>query len=112
MRVTRKDLDFSSEFKELDLALHGVRLPSFEIKSEHKRKLGLSEDLDNYGFLRELCKIGFKKLKLKKNSKEYKEYSERTRHELETLKELGFIDYVLLVWDVICLLYTSPSPRD
>jgi len=111
MRVTKKDFDFSSKFEKLDLALHGVRLPSFEIENEHKRKLGLSEDLDNYGFLRELCKIGFKKLKLKKNSKKYKEYSDRTRHELETLKELGFIDYVLLVWDVInfCKINDIPT---
>ena len=44
---------------------------------------------------------GFNKLDLKKNSKEYKEYVKRVKYELDTLKDLGFIDYVLLVWDVI-----------
>ena len=48
-----------------------------------------------------LCALGFKELGLKEGSKEYDEYVNRVRYELETLKELGFIDYVLLVWDVI-----------
>ena len=81
--------------------LHGVRLPSFDIPNEEKRKIKISEDVDNYEFLRALCFEGFKKLNLKKNSKEYKAYAERTKYELATLKDLGFIDYVLLVWDVI-----------
>ena len=100
MKIKNKD-SFSKNFNELDLNLHGVRLPSFDIEVGHKRKLGVSEDISNYNFLRELCKKGFKNLKVSKNSKNYKEYTERIKYELKTLKELGFVDYVLLVWDVV-----------
>ena len=96
-----KKSDFTSGFAELNLALHGVRLPSFEIDKADKRRLRVSEDLDNYDFLRAICLTGFKDLKLKKDSEIYEQYVDRIKYELKTLKELGFIDYVLLVWDVI-----------
>ena len=93
--------DFTSKFNDLNLDLHGVRLPSFEIEKADKRRLGVSEDLDNYDFLRAACLQGFKKLNLKKDSELYQQYVNRIKYELKTLKELGFVDYVLLVWDVI-----------
>ena len=93
--------NFLSKFSDIKLDLHGVRLPSFSIENSEKRKIGASESVDNYDFLRALCLTKFKSLNLKKNSKEYKEYVERVKYELKVLKELGFIDYVLLVWDVI-----------
>ena len=93
--------NFTKQFKPLNLPIHGVRLPSFFIEKDHKRKNGLSEDVDNFDFLRGICLNGFKKLKLKKSSKRYKEYADRAKHELDILKELGFIDYILLVWEVI-----------
>ncbi len=102
--------DFYTDFKKLDLELHGVRLPSFEIEKEVKRELKVSEDLNNYDFLRKICLDGFNKLDLKKGTKEHDEYVERARHELKILKELGFIDYVLLVWDVINYCHRSDIP--
>ena len=96
-----KKSDFTSGFDELNLALHGVRLPSFEIDKADKRRMGVSEDLNNYDFLRAICLAGFKDLKLEKDSEIYKQYVDRIKYELKTLKELGFVDYVLLVWDVI-----------
>ena len=98
---TKTKSNFSDNFSKLKLDLHGVRLPSFEIPNEEKRKIKVSEDVANYNFLRALCLNGFSELGLKKNSKEYKQYAERVKYELDTLKDLGFIDYVLLVWDVI-----------
>ena len=92
---------FSSKFQDLDLGLHGVRLPEFSIESSYKRHLGISEDASNYDFLRALALNGFKDLNINKSSTEYKKYVDRAKYELETLKELGFIDYILLVWDVI-----------
>ena len=93
--------DFTSQFSKLNLPLHGVRLPSFVIENEHKRQAGVSEDVDNYDFLKAMALTGLRKLGVKKNSKLHKQYVERAQHELDTLKGLGFIDYVLLVWDVI-----------
>ena len=93
--------NFTSQFSKLSLPLHGVRLPSFTIENEHKRQAGVSEDVDNYDFLKALALTGLRELGVKKNSKLHKQYVERAQHELDTLKELGFTDYVLLVWDVI-----------
>ena len=92
---------FESRFKDLDLPLHGVRLPEFKIENKYKHEVGISEDSSNYDFLRALSLKGFKDLNINKDSQEYKKYIERAKYELETLKELGFIDYILLVWDVI-----------
>ena len=105
-----EDKKFSSKFQDLDLGLHGVRLPEFNIESSTKRHLNLSEDVSNYDFLRALALNGFKDLKIDKSLPEYKKYVDRAKYELETLKELGFIDYVLLVWDVINFCKTSNIP--
>ena len=67
----------------------------------NKKEVGLNNDCSNYDFLRALCKKGFLNLNLKKNSKEYNEYANRIKYELEILNELGFVDYILLVWDVV-----------
>jgi len=101
---------FCSKFENVDLGLHGVRLPEFKIESSAKRHLNLSEDVSNYDFLRGLALNGFKELNINKNLPEYKKYVDRAKYELETLKELGFIDYVLLVWDVINFCKTNNIP--
>jgi len=101
---------FSNKFDKLDLGLHGVRLPEFNIEISSKRKLGISEDVSNYDFLRALALNGFKSLNINKNNKNYSKYVDRAKHELETLKELGFIDYILLVWDVINFCKTNDIP--
>ena len=93
--------DFSSSFSKIDLPLHGVRLPEFVIDKVYKHQVEISEDSSNYEFLRALSLKGFKDLNIKKDSPEYKKYIDRAKYELDTLKELGFIDYILLVWDVI-----------
>jgi DNA polymerase III alpha subunit len=90
--------DFSDQFENTDLDIHGVRLPEFEIDLASKRHLGISEDSSNYDFLRGLALNGFKTLNINKTDKDYKKYIDRAKYELDTLKELGFIDYILLVW--------------
>ena len=87
---------YSDQFKEIELDLHGVRLPSFKIEEKYKRQIGVSEDISNKGFLKALCKKGLREKKLKGPK-----YIDRVKFELETLEELGFTDYILLVWDVI-----------
>lgn len=104
------DKDFLSKFSKLDLGLHGVRLPKFDIDLSYKRNLNLSEDVSNYEFLKALISNGFKKLNLEKNSNQYKSYLDRAKHELVTLEELGFVDYILLVWDVINFCKTHDIP--
>ena len=62
---------FTSQFSKLSLPLHGVRLPSFTIENEHKRQAGVSEDVNNYDFLKAMALTGLRDLGLKKNSKLY-----------------------------------------
>jgi len=93
--------NLNNQFKDINLPLHGVRLPEFKIDNVYKHKLGVSEDVSNYEYLKALALKGFKDLNLKKDSDEYKKYIDRAKYELETLKELEFVDYILLVWDVI-----------
>jgi len=102
--------DFSDKFADTELDIHGVRLPEFEIDLASKRHLGISEDSSNYDFLKALALNGFKTLNINKSDKDYKKYVDRAKHELDTLKELGFIDYILLVWDVIHFCKTSDIP--
>ena len=102
--------NFYTDFKPLDLDLHGVRLPSFEIEKEVKHEVKVSEDINNYDFLRKICLDGFNKLEIEKDSEEYKAYVDRAKYELKTLKSLGFIDYVLLVWDVVNYCHRNDIP--
>lgn len=90
-----KKNNFGDLFAEYDIFFDGVRVPKYEISYKGH------EGSDTYGFLRFLCLEGFKKLNLPKDSKDYKVYASRVKLELETLKELDFVDYMLLVWDVI-----------
>tara|TARA_Y100000593_G_scaffold9222_1_gene16716 strand:+ start:1336 stop:3885 length:2550 start_codon:yes stop_codon:yes gene_type:complete len=94
-------MTFDKQFKDYDLDIHGVRLPQFDIEKRHKHQALVSEDCTNYDFLRQLCLNGFKELGVRKGSKKYEKYVERAKYELATLKDLGFIDYTLLVWDVV-----------
>ena len=87
--------------KGYSLPMHGVRLPSFSIDIEDKRAIGASEDCSNYDFLRTLSAKTFKEeIAPNLNKKEAQEYKDRAKYELETLKDLDFIDYILLVWYV------------
>ena len=45
---------FSSRFSGIDLPLHGVRLPSFNIDDKSKRDIGVSENVSNFRFLSSL----------------------------------------------------------
>ena len=100
MDLINKDI-FEKNFEKIDLPLHGVRLPEFEIEVKYKHELGISEDTSNYEFLRALALKGLKNLNLKKDSEEHRNYINRVKYELETIEELGFVDYILLVWYVI-----------
>ena len=91
--------DFDSQFSNMKLPLYGVRLPEFNIESRLKKQYGLKEESSNYDFLMQVCRANFKKLNIPKE--DFPKYSDRVKYELETIKELGFLDYILLVWTVV-----------
>ena len=89
-------MSFVEDFQDINLNMHGVRLPSFKVALKDKRSLGVSEDIGNEEFLKALCEKGMQDLGL-----EGEKYQERFEYEFKTVKELGFIDYLLLVWEVV-----------
>jgi DNA polymerase-3 subunit alpha len=88
-------------FKKYDLDIKGVRLPSFNISLEEKERVGVDKDCSNFDFLKALCADKLKEIKKQVSPEEFKEYQARARKEIKILEELSFIDYILLVWDVI-----------
>lgn len=81
-------------------SITGLRLPSFEIDERHREELGLKSDSSNSEFLRALCKKGFETRKIL-SKKNLKEYEERIDRELSLFEDLGYVDYFLLIWDIV-----------
>src|SRR6478609_808796 len=101
---------FSDKFTPYgNLGLHGVRLPQFQIEKKYYDRLNIAEDSDNATFLKELCNKAFTEKGIDKLANR-KEYIERGKMELEVFKELGFVDYVLLIWDIINFCHENDIP--
>ena len=102
--------NFTKDFKKLDLPLHGVRLPEFKIEAKYKKEVGVDLKADNYTFLKALVRNGFHDYKKQVDGKLYEKYRERAHYELKTLNDLGFVDYILLVWDVVSFCKRNDIP--
>lgn len=78
----------------------GVLLPKINIEDKYYKSLECSSNISNFDFLSKLCEKGFvsKNLNELENSQDY---IDRYKYELNTLEDLGFIDYILLNWDII-----------
>ena len=96
-----RTVDFIKNFKKVNLPLNGVRLPTFKISNKYKKEVGVKSDVDNTTFLKALMRNGFNKIKDTIPTKSHNDYRQRAKHEIQTLRDLGFIDYILLVWDVV-----------
>ena len=102
--------DFLKDFKTYDDCVPpGVRLPKIDIEERHYRSLGVSNDITNYDFLRKLCLKGVQDKNIDK-FKNKDEYYKRTKSELDTLRDLGFIDYILLNWDILNYCHENDIP--
>tara|TARA_R100000808_G_scaffold24269_1_gene55480 strand:+ start:10981 stop:13581 length:2601 start_codon:yes stop_codon:yes gene_type:complete len=99
-----------SDFKPYnDCVPPGVRLPSIIIEEKYYKTLGVDKNTSNYDFLRKLCLAGVKKEGIDK-LKNKEDYYERTKMELETLRQLGFVDYILLNWDILNFCHEQDIP--
>ena len=103
-------MNFLKDFSSYDeCAPPGVLLPEITIEDRHYLELGVPSSISNYDFLRELCKKGVDKYDIsKRDNKE--EYYHRTKMELEVFSDLGFVDYVLLNWDVLNYCHENDIP--
>ena len=78
----------------------GVKLPEIVVPKEILDELGLEQSSSNKEILYELSRKGLREKGITKLPNK-KDYYDRTIMELEIFEELGFIDYILLNWDVL-----------
>lgn len=99
-------MNFLDNFNKYNNAmLPGVRLPQIVIDEKYYEQLSISNSSDNYTFLYSLC---YKRLKDKNLDKQ--EYIDRLEMELSVFKDLDFIDYVLLNWDILNFCHENNIP--
>jgi len=92
-------MNFYEQFTTYDqCAPPGVLLPQIKIEDKYYKKIGVPTTTSNLKFLRALC---WKNMQAYGLSKKDKAYLDRMTMELEILEELGFIDYILLNWEVL-----------
>lgn len=79
----------------------GVRkLPRFQVPAEFYK--GTDDDIEaSWNYLLHLCTEGLKKRYASVSKEEYEKLKERLDYELSVIKNMGFIDYFLIVWDFI-----------
>ena len=76
----------------------GVLLPKINISAAQYKFFNCDESATNFEFLQNLCEFGAKEKSIDLKKPEYKK---RLRYELRILEKLGFIDYILLNWDIL-----------
>ncbi len=87
----------------------GVRLPGIKVDRRVYYQLDLDPKSSNYDLLRALCLRGIKERGID-NLENKQEYYNRVKMELSVLSELGFIDYILLNWDVLNFCHYNEIP--
>ena len=103
-------MNFLESFSEYtDVCPPGVRLPEINIEQRYYEDLNVPKDTSNLDFLKKLCWKGMqdKGLDKQKNSNDY---LERLKMELDVLDELGFVDYILLNWDILNFCHFNKIP--
>lgn len=87
-------------YKEFEPA--GVELPKISLTEEELISIDpkLPKDCSSLEILKSLSRKGIKERGIDKLPNR-KEYYDRAKYELEVFDELGFVDYVLLNWDVL-----------
>jgi DNA polymerase-3 subunit alpha len=95
-------MSFFDQFKQIDPEIHGIRLPKFNLNEEDYSKLDIPKGLSSLELFRLLVERGFQK-RLVKGFESGKEllYRERLNRELAVIEPTDFVDYILMVWDVV-----------
>jgi DNA polymerase-3 subunit alpha len=105
-----RDIMFIDQFTRYDkCAPAGVLLPKIKIDKKFYKQLNLNESVDNLKFLKTLCWESMKEMGINKLPNK-KDYYERAGMELKILSELGFIDYILLNWDILNFCHENGIP--
>lgn len=103
-------MSFTEQFTEYENCCPpGVRLPEIKIEQKYYDMLEADNTISNYDFLRKLCHKGVYDKGIDKY-KNKKDYFDRAKSELKILNELGFIDYILLNWDILNFCHENDIP--
>lgn len=87
----------------------GVKLPEISVPKNTLDSLGLGSDADSLEILKQLCRKGLREKGII-NQDNRKEYYERTEMEIDILADLGFVDYILLNWDILNFCKSKDIP--
>jgi len=80
---------------------------TLELGLVHLPKFPTPDDRDAFDYLVELCEQGLERRYGRDEAKVTTELRERLQLELKTVKEMGFSDYFLIVWDFIHFAKTN-----
>lgn len=100
------------DFKQyIDAEPAGVHLPKISLSYEELKNIDdkLDESSTSADVLKSLVKKGLKERGIT-SLPNRKEYYDRAKYELDVLEELGFVDYVLLNWDIIGFCHKNEIP--
>lgn len=103
-RDFKKNEEFEALFDEpLRLFLPGIQLPEFILEPDDKIEFNIEDNDDNEEILRKLCRKGYKKRfeQGQINPELKKVYADRVNYEIDVLKKTNFIDYILLIFDIV-----------
>jgi DNA polymerase-3 subunit alpha len=87
----------------------GVLLPNIIIEKKYYDLLNIPDTTSNFDFLRNLAHKGVKDKGIDKQPNKQL-YYDRAKFELSILNDLGFIDYILLNWDILKYCHENDIP--
>jgi len=87
----------------------GVKLPEIVVQDDTLESLGLKHGSSSLEILKQLCRKGLRDKSLTK-SENKNDYYERVQMEIDILDDLGFVDYILLNWDIMDYCKRSKIP--
>jgi DNA polymerase-3 subunit alpha len=78
----------------------GVKLPEISVAEKTLNEIGLNSDSSSLEILKQLCRKGLRDRGII-NQDNRKDYYDRVQMEIDILDDLGFVDYILLNWDIM-----------
>jgi DNA polymerase-3 subunit alpha len=108
--MANRYLKFKENFSNYDDCIDpGVKLPEINITLKQKKELKCKPDCSNLDYLKALCWKGVRDKGVDK-LKNKQDYYDRAKTELEILDKLGFVDYILLNWDILNYCHENDIP--
>ena len=87
----------------------GVKLPEISVPDVTLDSLGLKHGSSSLDILKQLCRKGLRERSLVKADNR-QDYYDRVQMEIDILDDLGFVDYILLNWDIMDYCKRSDIP--